>query len=78
MVASGRTLLNNRKAKVWSALLACFLIPILGSLPVRADTSSELKAARDRLASLQADLDKLASQYAAAESRLARTQDQMS
>jgi len=71
-------LLNNRKAKVWSALLACFLIPILGSLPVRADTSSELKAARDRLASLQADLDKLASQYAAAESRLARTQDQLS
>ena len=70
-------MLNIRKAKVWSALLPCFLIPVLGSLPVRADTSSELKAARDRLASLQANLDKLASQYAAAESKPGGTGAQM-
>ena len=64
-----------RKAKIWPALLACFLIATVGSLPVRADTSSDLTAARARLASLQADLDRLAGQYAVAQSRLAVTHD---
>ncbi|TMK97431.1 MAG: hypothetical protein E6G40_08325 [Actinobacteria bacterium] len=65
-----------RKAKIFPALVACFLVATLGSLPVRADTSNDLKAARGRLAALQANLDRLAAQYAAAQSHLARTQDQ--
>ena len=69
--------MTARKAKAWSALLACFLVATLGPLPVRADTSSDLKAARARLAQLQANLDLMAGQYAAAQSRLARTQDQI-
>lgn len=63
--------------KVWPALLACFLVATLGALPVRADTSSDLKAARARLSQLQANLDRMAGQYADAQSRLARTQDQI-
>jgi len=69
--------LTVREAKVWPALLACFLVATLGSLPASADTSSDLRSARGRLATLQANLDRLAAQYSAAQSRLARTEDQM-
>lgn len=80
--ASGGRLTASR-ARISIAVTASLLLATLASIPVRADTASELEAARDRLGVIQADLNRLATQHAAAvgrhnqtEDRIARVQDQ--
>lgn len=43
-------------------------------MPSRADTASDLRAARAKLSALQTELDRLAASYAAAETEFARTE----
>ncbi|HEY3210792.1 MAG TPA: peptidoglycan DD-metalloendopeptidase family protein [Actinomycetota bacterium] len=66
-----------RRAHIATGLAASLLLATLVSVPVFADTASELKAARERLAVVQAQLDRLAGQYAAAQTRYAQTQDRI-
>jgi murein DD-endopeptidase MepM/ murein hydrolase activator NlpD len=60
-----------------AGIVVSLLAATLVSLPVLADTESELAAARDRLATVEAELSLLAAEHAAAAGRLARTHDQM-
>jgi peptidoglycan LD-endopeptidase LytH len=69
--------LKGTRAKLSIALAASLTLAVLVSSPLRADTSSDLEAERQQLASLQADLDKLARSYAKAESQFAETQRQI-
>ena len=55
-------------------LMASLTLVGLAAAGVRADTASELKAARARLASAQAELGRLAARYDAAQATLARTE----
>jgi murein DD-endopeptidase MepM/ murein hydrolase activator NlpD len=54
----------------------CLLLAAL-TVPVRADTATDLRQARARLAAIQTELNGLAVRYAAAESRLSETQARM-
>lgn len=56
------------------ALVASLLLAALCSQPSGADTSSDLQAAKDRLASLQSELTRLAEEWSQAQTRLATTQ----
>ena len=56
------------------ALVASLPLAALCSQPSGADTSSELQAAKDRLASLQSELTRLAGEWSQAQTRLATTQ----
>jgi peptidoglycan LD-endopeptidase LytH len=55
-------------------LVASLLLTLLFSQPSGADTSGDLKAAKDRLASLQAELTRLAGEWSRAQTRLATTE----
>ncbi len=66
-----------RGAHIVTSVAASILLATLVSLPVFADTATELNAARQRLASVQSQLDRLAEQYAAAQTRYAETQDRI-
>jgi peptidoglycan LD-endopeptidase LytH len=66
--------LTVRRAKIVSGLALSLILATLASVPVFADTASELRAARQRLTQVQAQLDRLAQQYAAAQTRYANTQ----
>jgi murein DD-endopeptidase MepM/ murein hydrolase activator NlpD len=67
--------LTVRRTHILTCLAAFLLLATLLSLPVFADTAGELKAARERLSVVQAQLDQLARQYSAAQTSYARTQD---
>jgi murein DD-endopeptidase MepM/ murein hydrolase activator NlpD len=54
-------------------VLVAALSLALATVPSRADTAGDLRAAKARLATLQAELDRLAASYAGALSDLART-----
>jgi murein DD-endopeptidase MepM/ murein hydrolase activator NlpD len=69
--------LTARGARITAGLVASLVAATLASVPVLADTESELEAARARLEVVQADLSRLASQHAAAVGRLYRTEDRM-
>ena len=75
MVRAEEGRLSVRRAHIVSCLAVCFLLATLTSIPVFADTASELKAARQRLSTVQAQLERLAQQYSAAQTRFAQTQD---
>jgi len=68
---------TGRRAKIVTSLAASILLAAIGSVPVHADTSSELKAARQRLTVVQGQLDRLARDYSEAQARFARTQERM-
>jgi peptidoglycan LD-endopeptidase LytH len=57
--------------------LAAALVVGLSTMPSRADTASDFRAARARLGALQTDLDRLAASYAAAETEFAQTETRM-
>ena len=59
------------------ALVASLVLAALCSQASVADTSGDLKAARDRLASLQTELTRLAGEWSRAQSRLATTEQQV-
>jgi murein DD-endopeptidase MepM/ murein hydrolase activator NlpD len=68
-----------RRTRAWTVLTGSLLVLslLLGAVPGRADTASELRAARARLAAIRGRLVELARDYAAAEARYARTQDRI-
>jgi peptidoglycan LD-endopeptidase LytH len=59
------------------ALVASLLLAALCSGVSAADTSGDLKAAKDRLATLQSELTRLAGEWSAAQTRLALTQSKL-
>lgn len=65
------------RATITVGVISALLAATLASVPVLADTESELAAARDRLAAIEADLSRLASEHAAAVGRLHRTRDRI-
>jgi peptidoglycan LD-endopeptidase LytH len=69
--------LTVRRAHVVTGVAASILLATLVSAPVFADTAAELKAARARLTVVQAELNRLAEQYAAAQTRYAVTQERI-
>jgi murein DD-endopeptidase MepM/ murein hydrolase activator NlpD len=69
--------LTVRAARITFPLVLLLIVGAIASVPVSADTSSDLKAARAELASIQAHLDQLSEQYADAQAKLAETQDRM-
>jgi peptidoglycan LD-endopeptidase LytH len=70
--------LTVSRAKIVAGTIAAALAATLISVPVLADTESELAAARDRLEVVEADLARLASEHAQATGRLHRTRDRIS
>jgi murein DD-endopeptidase MepM/ murein hydrolase activator NlpD len=66
--------LTVRRAHIVSGFTVSLLLATLLSVPVFADTASELKAARQRLTVVQGELNRLAREYAAAQVRLAKTE----
>jgi murein DD-endopeptidase MepM/ murein hydrolase activator NlpD len=66
--------LTVRRANIAAGFAVSILLATVVSVPVLADTASELKAARERLAVVQAQLNHLAQQHAAAQTRYANTQ----
>ncbi len=67
-----------RKARARLPLLiASLLVGVLMALPVRADTKSELDAAKKRAAQVQVELNRATAAHQAAVSRLQRTQDEI-
>jgi murein DD-endopeptidase MepM/ murein hydrolase activator NlpD len=69
--------LTASRARIGVGFLAALLAATLVSVPVLADTESELAAARERLSSVKAQLNRLAAEHAAAVGRLVRTRDRM-
>jgi murein DD-endopeptidase MepM/ murein hydrolase activator NlpD len=69
--------LTGRRAHIVTGVVVSILLATLASAPVLADTASELKAARQRLTVIQAQLDRLAQEYAAAQTRYALTQERI-
>jgi peptidoglycan LD-endopeptidase LytH len=69
--------LAARRARLAMGLVVSVILASLASVPVRADTKSELDQARARLGLVQSELDKLARQYSDAETRLAVTGERM-
>jgi murein DD-endopeptidase MepM/ murein hydrolase activator NlpD len=69
--------LTASRARIVIGVIGSLLLASLASLPVRADTASELDAARDRLRVIQADLNRLAGEYASAVGRHVQTQDRI-
>jgi peptidoglycan LD-endopeptidase LytH len=69
--------LSVRRANIVTGLAVSILLATLASVPVFADTASELKAARERLTVVQSQLNRLAQQYAAAQTRYAVTQERI-
>ena len=65
------------RVKISASLIVPALFAVLFTVPVRADTAGDLRAARARLATLQAHMNRLATDYARAQARLAATQDGM-
>ena len=63
-----------RTPRVWIALAVSVLLGLLAVAPSSADTSSQLKATKARLAQLQGELNVLAAKYADAQTRLAKTE----
>jgi murein DD-endopeptidase MepM/ murein hydrolase activator NlpD len=63
--------------RIAPALVASLLLAALCSQASVADTSVDLKAARDRLATLQTELTRLAGEWSRAQSRLATTEQQL-
>ncbi|MGH2554654.1 MAG: PcsB-like coiled-coil domain-containing protein, partial [Actinomycetota bacterium] len=63
-----------RRAHIVSGFTVSLLLATLLSVPVFADTASELKAARQRLTVVQGELNRLAREHAAAQVRLAKTE----
>lgn len=66
--------LTGAKPRLVVGLIASLLLAVLAAIPVRADTETELKAARARVAEVQSDLNRLTAAYEAAQTRLARTE----
>jgi murein DD-endopeptidase MepM/ murein hydrolase activator NlpD len=66
--------LTVRRAHIVAGVAVSVLLATLVSVPVLADTASELTAARERLAVVQSQLNRLAEQHAAAQTRFANTQ----
>lgn len=66
-----------RRADIVACLATSVLLATLVSAPGFADTASELRAARQRLTVVQSELDRLAQQYSAAQTRYALTQDRI-
>lgn len=65
------------RARIVAGTIAAALAATLASVPVLADTESELAAARDRLEVVEAQLGKLASEHARATGRLHKTRDRI-
>jgi murein DD-endopeptidase MepM/ murein hydrolase activator NlpD len=74
-VSGGR--LTVSRARIVAGTIAAALSATLISVPVLADTESELAAARDRLNAVEADLARLASEHALAVGELHRTRDRI-
>jgi septal ring factor EnvC (AmiA/AmiB activator) len=66
-----------RTRRIALALVASLLLAALCSGVSAADTSGDLKAAKDRLATLQSELTRLAGEWSAAQTRLAVTQSKL-
>jgi murein DD-endopeptidase MepM/ murein hydrolase activator NlpD len=66
-----------RMRRIALALVASLLLAALCSGVSAADTSGDLKAAKDRLATLQSELTRLAGEWSAAQTRLAVTQSKL-
>jgi murein DD-endopeptidase MepM/ murein hydrolase activator NlpD len=69
--------LTVRRAHIAAGIVLSLLLATLASVPVLADTASDLKAARARLAVVQSQLNELTRQHAAAQTRLANTEARM-
>jgi peptidoglycan LD-endopeptidase LytH len=66
-----------RMRRIGLALVASLLLAALCSGVSAADTSGDLKAAKDRLTTLQMELTRLAGEWSAAQARLAVTQSKL-
>lgn len=66
-----------RMRRIALALVASLLLAALCSGVSAADTSGDLKAAKDRLATLQSELTRLAGEWSRAQTRLAVTQSKL-
>jgi murein DD-endopeptidase MepM/ murein hydrolase activator NlpD len=69
--------LTAAPARIAAACVAAFVAIALATFPASADTESQLKAARARLAVVQAGLDRLVASYDQALTRYANTQAQI-
>jgi peptidoglycan LD-endopeptidase LytH len=69
--------LTASRARITLGLTASLLGAVLVTVPVNADTASQLRGERAHLSALQGELNRLAASYAAAQSRLADTQSKI-
>jgi murein DD-endopeptidase MepM/ murein hydrolase activator NlpD len=69
--------LTASRARIVAGIIAAVTAATLLSVPVLADTESELAAARERLDQVEAELGRLASEHAAATGRLHQTRDRI-
>jgi murein DD-endopeptidase MepM/ murein hydrolase activator NlpD len=69
--------LTASRARIVAGTIAAALLATLATVPVLADTESELAAARQRLDVVQAQLSSLAAQHAQATGELATTRDRI-
>jgi len=73
----GASSLRGTRARLAIAIIGSALLAVLATLPVQADTSSDLNAEKHKLAALQSDLDRLAQDYATAQAKLAGTEQRI-
>lgn len=74
MVIAEEGRLTVSRANIVTGFAVSILLATVLSVPVFADTASELQAARRKLTAVQGELNRLAREYAAAQVRFARTQ----